>query len=347
VVNFMYGDVTGNGDWGGYDGAHMLEHVAQELAGGNHHTFPIELTAPVWAPLPLSHADAETVANVDQELKDHPDYPGDLTQQIPDIAAMDAAYILQAAVGIITELPIPITPAAPSAATMAYALRGDATSERPGAVITVSLDAATIPELHAGELVLSFDPALLKHTGAAMRFDASGDAASRPLLSQGDRDETVAIAFASGRPITGGNAILDVTFEAATFVAQPREGVVRVSHLRLNGTRIATDFAFPFRIEPYVNRLMPNYPNPFNPETWIPFELTEEADVTVRIYRQDGSLVRTLALGRRAQGLHVGVADAARWDGRNEAGEQVASGVYVYELKAGAYRASRRMVIMK
>ena len=100
-------------------------------------------------------------------------------------------------------------------------------------------------------------------------------------------------------------------------------------------------------IAPVTTRLMPNYPNPFNPETWIPFELTQAADVTVRIYGQDGSIVRTLDLGRRAEGYHTGVADAAYWDGRNESGETVASGVYVYELQAGTYRAMRRMVIMK
>ena len=100
-------------------------------------------------------------------------------------------------------------------------------------------------------------------------------------------------------------------------------------------------------IPPVTTRLMPNYPNPFNPETWIPFELTEAADVTVRVYGQDGSVVRTLDLGLRAEGYHTGVGEAAYWDGRNESGEQVASGVYVYELRAGAYRAMRRMVILK
>ena len=100
-------------------------------------------------------------------------------------------------------------------------------------------------------------------------------------------------------------------------------------------------------IAPTTTRLMPNYPNPFNPETWIPFELTQAAEVTVRIYGQDGSVVRTLDLGRRAEGYHTGVADAAYWDGRNESGEPVASGSYVYELQAGDFRAMRRMVIMK
>ena len=92
---------------------------------------------------------------------------------------------------------------------------------------------------------------------------------------------------------------------------------------------------------------MPNYPNPFNPETWTPFELTGAANVTIRVYAQDGAIVRTLDLGHRAEGYYTGVGDAAYWDGRNESGESVASGVYVYELQAGDHRAARRMVIVK
>jgi|SaaInl4_135m_RNA_FD_contig_61_275129_length_3284_multi_5_in_0_out_0_1 hypothetical protein len=100
-------------------------------------------------------------------------------------------------------------------------------------------------------------------------------------------------------------------------------------------------------LAPTTTRLMPNYPNPFNPETWIPFELSDAAEVTVRIYGQDGSVVRTLDLGYRAEGYYTGGGEAAYWNGRNESGEQVASGVYLYELRAGDYHAMRRMVIMK
>jgi len=126
-----------------------------------------------------------------------------------------------------------------------------------------------------------------------------------------------------------------------------RESVIRASHLRLNGSLVETDFTFPFRIEPFANRLMANYPNPFNPETWIPFELSEAADVTVRIYGIAGDLVRTLELGALAVGEYVARDDAAYWDGRNAAGEAVASGVYIYELTAGDYHAVRRMLVLK
>lgn len=93
--------------------------------------------------------------------------------------------------------------------------------------------------------------------------------------------------------------------------------------------------------------LLPNYPNPFNPETWIPYQLAKPADVSVSIYAADGKLVRTLALGRMSAGIYHGKSRAAYWDGKNSQGEPVASGVYFYTLKAGDFSATRKMLIRK
>lgn len=93
--------------------------------------------------------------------------------------------------------------------------------------------------------------------------------------------------------------------------------------------------------------LLTNYPNPFNPETWIPYQLAKPAEVTVTIYAADGKLVRTLALGHQAAGVYQSKSRAAYWDGRNEVGESVASGVYFYTLKAGDFTATRKMIIQK
>jgi PKD repeat protein len=90
-----------------------------------------------------------------------------------------------------------------------------------------------------------------------------------------------------------------------------------------------------------------NYPNPFNPETWIPFSLAETSDVTVRVYDAGGGLVRTLSLGERNAGAHTAPSMAAYWDGRNETGEDMASGVYYYEIAAGSVRTTRRMLMVK
>jgi hypothetical protein len=98
---------------------------------------------------------------------------------------------------------------------------------------------------------------------------------------------------------------------------------------------------------PATTALLPNYPNPFNPETWIPFELSEEADVRVEIYAMTGELVRVLELGRRAPGRHTAREDAVHWDGRNSFGEPVASAPYLYVLRAGATSLYGRMVVLK
>ena len=93
--------------------------------------------------------------------------------------------------------------------------------------------------------------------------------------------------------------------------------------------------------------LMANYPNPFNPETWIPYQLAEPAKVTVRIYSIDGQLVRVLALGHQSAGIYISQSHAAYWDGKNAVGEPVASGVYFYTLTADDFTASRQMLIRK
>ena len=98
---------------------------------------------------------------------------------------------------------------------------------------------------------------------------------------------------------------------------------------------------------PKETALLANYPNPFNPETWIPYQLSEPAEVTVTIYAAHGAVVRRLDLGHRRAGSYDSRGRAAYWDGRNAAGESVASGVYFYTLSAGDFSATRKMVIRK
>ena len=127
-----------------------------------------------------------------------------------------------------------------------------------------------------------------------------------------------------------------------------------------------TDLAFQRGIEvlknllsllvPKETVLLANYPNPFNPETWIPYQLAEPADVTLRIHAVDGSLVRVLSLGHQATGIYQNRSRAAYWNGKNAQGEPVASGVYFYTLStestrdsvtAGEFTSTRKMLIRK
>ena len=98
---------------------------------------------------------------------------------------------------------------------------------------------------------------------------------------------------------------------------------------------------------PQETALLANYPNPFNPETWIPYQLANPAEVTVTIYAANGAVVRTLDLGHRRAGSYASRHRAAYWDGRNAQGEPVASGVYFYTLQAGDFIATKKMVIRK
>ena len=98
---------------------------------------------------------------------------------------------------------------------------------------------------------------------------------------------------------------------------------------------------------PRETELLANYPNPFNPETWIPYRLASDAFVMLTIYDQSGRVVRALDVGHRIAAVYESRSKAIYWDGRNDLGENVASGVYFYHLKAGEYSATKRMVILK
>ena len=132
----------------------------------------------------------------------------------------------------------------------------------------------------------------------------------------------------------------------------------RVEHT-LNILRIADDGTLTFKrginnlerllvlFVPKRTALLHNYPNPFNPETWIPYQLSEDSPVSISIYDTTGQLVRTLSLGFQAAGFYNSQSRAAYWDGRNALGERVASGVYFYQLTIPTFQQTRRLVIVK
>ena len=98
---------------------------------------------------------------------------------------------------------------------------------------------------------------------------------------------------------------------------------------------------------PLETSLLVNYPNPFNPETWLPYQLASPAEVRIMIYAADGQLIRKLDLGYQPVGFYESRSRAAYWDGKNAVGEPVASGVYFYTFTAGDFTATRRMLILK
>ena len=130
----------------------------------------------------------------------------------------------------------------------------------------------------------------------------------------------------------------------------PLVGVKPVRHIvtvdDVKNSRIELESLIAYEI-PAETELLRNYPNPFNPETWIPYRLAEDADVSLTIYDAYGATVRSIDIGHQIAAVYDTRAKAIYWDGRNRFGEQVASGLYFYHLSAGDFSGTRRMVILK
>lgn len=366
IIDVVKGDVSGDGDIAADDAQQTLVAVAgatllDEPSDLGPDDFGVQSVTPAWdamkgrlldalgttigANAPTSSLNlysAFAVADVDEDGV----IDNDGENTITGITSLDAANMLRFSVGLISDFgpgslePLFLTAPGLLASNPSEMFRVSSTSSRPGAQVTVSLDLVDVRDLYAGELRFDYDTTALRPVD--VRIESSNGA---PLIAHSTRSDDLGIAWASATPIE--NGVLHAVFEAAPGVSGTVPASVRARRLVLNRTRIDTGFEHRFLIEPYQFQLMANYPNPFNPETWIPFELAEDADVTIRIYGMDGTRVRTLDLGRQPQGVYASRGRAAHWNGVNDQGERVASGVYIYEIAAGADHATRRMVIMK
>ena len=149
----------------------------------------------------------------------------------------------------------------------------------------------------------------------------------------------------TGRAVQIGD-ILEISAQSPEpFVGvQPLRYVVTAEDVSRSRVQLGELVAYEI---PSETALLLNYPNPFNPETWIPYRLAADAFVTLTIYDMTGGVVRNLEIGHKPAAVYESKAKAIYWDGRNEFGERVASGVYFYHLSAGNYSATRKMVILK
>ena len=172
---------------------------------------------------------------------------------------------------------------------------------------------------------------------------------------EGGRYQLTVVDTEAGRAAQIGD-ILEISVRSP----DPRIGVQPLRHTvtaeDVKWSRVELGNLIVYEI-PTETELLPNYPNPFNPETWIPYRLAEDAFVTLTIYDGSGQVVRTLEVGHQIAGYYTDRTKAAYWDGKNEFGEGVASGVYFYHLSAGRsglsvphrsdYSATRKMLIIK
>ena len=197
---------------------------------------------------------------------------------------------------------------------------------------------------------------LLDLTAVANAIDAAGDGTSgfsmqamqAALLAAAE--QAAALEAVAQAPTKFGNALSEgIAYRNVSAALADVNGDARLG----NGIPAVLQEVLQLLAEaemntiPETTALLPNYPNPFNPETWIPYHLATDADVTLTIYNVQGDVVRELLLGHRTAGVYESQTRAAYWDGRNQIGEKVASGVYFYTLTAGDFTATRKLLIAK
>ena len=222
-----------------------------------------------------------------------------------------------------------------------------------GKSFTVNINIAGGKGMAGYEVAVAFDPTVVQYVSTADAGYLNSEVFAVPLLQ--DAQTTFVVAALGGTATKTVGTLATMTFK----VLKPNP----FKSLHLTEVTLADTDAQVMDVrlaQNYVNRadltnpmpidrtsLMLNYPNPFNPETWIPYQLATPAEVTLTVFSSDGQLVRTLALGHQPAGVYQHRSRAAYWDGRNNIGERVASGLYFYTLTAGDFTATRKMLIMK
>ena len=183
----------------------------------------------------------------------------------------------------------------------------------------------------------------LGSTGANLAADVNGDEAVNIL-------DLVSVAGMLGQTLAAPSAHLQQAPETLTAV-EVQQWLTDARSLEVRDPIMQRGIAMLEQLlvalTPKETELLANYPNPFNPETWIPYHLAKDSDVSLSIYGINGALVRELDLGHQRAGYYTDRSRAAYWDGRNESGEAVASGIYFYQLRAGDYLQIRKMMILK
>jgi len=254
-----------------------------------------------------------------------------------EVLPNDAILILREAAGL----------AAPSMDVVASAGKGFTvmlaeTHGVAGETVKVPLKIDNTDGLAGGDIQIAYDSKVLK------AVDVSSDAGVS-MASNVTEPGMVRITFASVEGLKS-ETVAEIQFNVLADDVSPlrlqdvklyQSNALLVDSKKIDGKFIS------WNIKPEHSALLPNFPNPFNPETWIPYQLREGSEVKIRIYNVAGELVRELHLGRKPAGLYVTKDRAAYWDGRNNLGTLVASGVYFYSIKAGDFNAVRKLVVLK
>ncbi|MBM3238490.1 T9SS type A sorting domain-containing protein [Candidatus Poribacteria bacterium] len=269
------------------------------------------------------------------------------------IGSGDSILILRKAVGIITEFPC--SPPQIASLQGELAFQSCITFSLPhiaafsGKCVTIPLKLTGDVQVAGADLAIRFDPSVLIAKAAQLQSHATNGI----LIANNNLPGKMTVSFAAASElIVKEEILLELIFDVV-------ENAQRSSELTIEDALAYDNTGTPVPVVaskgyfsaasavPKFTALFQNYPNPFNPETWIPFTLAQEADVIIRIYDLKGQLVKVLNLEGKAAGFYLNKEKAARWDGTNQHGERVASGVYFYRLEAGNSTARRKLVIVK
>jgi hypothetical protein len=258
------------------------------------------------------------------------------------VTAYDATLILQFVVGLIDEFPNSSAQSPTDILQQDYSVNIPEITARTGDIVQVPITINDTAQLTAGGFVVKYDPSVLR----AIDFSASSLLNGSYWKANIERTGEVRFAFATAEPTPGAGELIKFDFEVLPNNSGKNSPVVFDKVDILNSLTV-TKTNGSVIVLPEHTALLPNYPNPFNPETWIPFQLAQDAQVTISIYNTTGEIVRNIFLGNKPAGVYVNQDKAAYWNGRNQSGEKVSSGIYFYHMHAGNYRATRRMLILK
>ncbi|MFQ6043280.1 MAG: cohesin domain-containing protein, partial [Candidatus Poribacteria bacterium] len=274
------------------------------------------------------------------------------------ISAYDASLILQYVVGIRDSFPVRILNSPNGIAPRGYVLSVPEQSAKVGEIIHVPIAIDDVKGLTTGGISLKYDSTVLKAVDVNPQilpnqsyWEANTDLKGEVRFAFASAEEIPPTPFNKGGARKGGGCdLLTVGFEILPQTEGKTSPLI-LSNVQLSNSSNITTVDGSVRILAPKSALLQNFPNPFNPETWIPYQLSSEADVTIHIYNQHGQLVRILNSGIQRAGSHLTKDRAAYWDGRDDSGEFVASGVYFYTLDLRGenenFSATKKMVIMK
>lgn len=222
--------------------------------------------------------------------------------------------------------------------------------------LTVSIQTTAIADLYGYHFSIQYDPAVLglRSTSPGPVLAATRSQSYWHVAQQGTQLEMTQTRQGTLEGVTAEGALATLVFDVKKTDSSVSQLPIQLVDLQLADSltraipvNVATERISMTELFPDKPTLLQNYPNPFNPETWIPYQLSTDSEVVISIYNTNGERVRQLDLGYRHVGTYITRDRTAYWDGEDIYGESVASGVYFYQIQAGTFSASRKMVILK